>query len=232
MGRKRLFVSIGLVLGFVALVVIGLIAMVKREPNFYKEAQMPPSAHRTQLSTEAKANYSEILDVLNRDSWELTFTADQINAFFQEDFLLVGGDDNLPQGFHAPRVRIGDGTMRLGWRWGKGVLSTVLSMEAKFWVVRSKVSTLAMEIVNLQAGSLPLSTGFVLDYITSAARRQNIDVTWFRSEGHPVAVMRFQSDQQRPTFQFDEISLQNGSLEIAGRASEHSSVPNPRLVQK
>ena len=56
-----------------------------------------------------------------------------------------------------------------------------------------------MEIVSLQAGSLPLSTGTLLDYISEAARREHIDISWYRQEGHPVAIMRFQADLSRVT---------------------------------
>lgn len=230
MGRKRLFVSVGLVSGFVALVIIALVVMAKREPHFYRQAHMPPSAQRTQLSSEAQSSF---LESLSRDSLQVDLTADQINAFFQEDFLTkLGGDENLPDGFHDPRVRFTDGSLRLGWRWGKGIFSTIVSVEVKFWVVHGKASTLAMEIVSVQAGSLPLSSGFVLDHITSAARRQNIDVSWYRHEGHPVAIMRFQSNQQRPTFQFDDIKLRDGALAITGRASEQPVAPLPRELPK
>jgi len=230
MGRKRLYVSLGLVFGFVALVAIGLVAMVKREPSFYKQAHMPPSAQRTQLSSEAQSSF---LESLNRDSLQIELTAPQINAFFQEDFITkLGGDENLPDGFHDPRVKFTDGSLRLGWRWGKGIFSAIVSVEVKFWVVHEKASTLAMEIVSVQAGSLPLSSAFVLDHITAAARRHNIDVSWYRHEGHPVAIMRFQSNQQRPTFQFDEITLQDGMLRITGRASEQPIAPLPRETPK
>jgi hypothetical protein len=232
MSRRRILISVALILGFIALVLVGIVAMVKSEPSFYAEAEMPPGGERKQLSKEFDASFTRISTVLNDPTWELTFTALQINAYFQEDYLAHGGDENLPNGFHAPRVRIEDGKMRIGARYGRGLFSTLVSMEIKVWKVDGEVNTLAMEIVSLQAGSLPLSTGTLLDHISAEARRQNIDITWYREHGHPVAIMRFQSTQSRPTFQFDEVVLKDGALTIYGRTGGGKVGPPPRVVSK
>jgi hypothetical protein len=233
MSRRRLLISVGLILGFVAVVLIGIAAMVKRDPAFYSEADLPPGEERQRQAKEFDALFSRINSVLNEPNWSLTFTTQQINAFFQEDYYRLGGDENLRDGFHAPRVKIDDGKMRVGVRYGSGLFSTVLSMEIKLWRVDNEINTLAMEIVSLQAGSLPLSTGTLLDDISQAARRENIDVTWYRHEGHPVAIMRFQADQTRPTFQFVDVVLKEGELTIYGRTALPTGVaPPPRVVPK
>ena len=232
MRRRRLLISVGLVLGFLALIVVGLVAMVKRPPSFYQQAEMPPGETRTELSERAVSQWFQISSDLNDPQWNLTFSADQINAFFQERYYNFGGDDNLPDGWHEPRVKIEDGKVRFGVRMGSGLYSTVMSLEIKLWKVADEVNTLAMEIVSLQAGSLPLSTGTLLDRISEAARRENIEISWYRKDGHPVAILRFQADLTRPTFQFDQIELRNGELRIAGRATDLLALPPPRVVPK
>lgn len=225
MRRRRLYISIGLVAGFVLLVLVGLIAMIKSDPGFYARADMPPDSRRRELSAAASQHFSEILGILSRDSWEVGLTDEQINAYFQEAYLLQGSDDNLPEGFHDPRVKIDNGRMRFGWRYGKGLFSTVMSLEIKAWKVPGQVNTLAVEIVSLQAGSLPLSTGVILDDISEAVRRWNIEITWFRHDSHPVAILRFQADQSRPTFQFDGVEFKDGKLSITGRSNDVTPVP-------
>jgi hypothetical protein len=232
MRRRRLLISVGLVLGFLALVLVGLVAMVKREPSFYWQAELPPGDARANLSREAFSQYTQILGALDEASWKLEFSSEQINAFFQEDYYKLGGDENLPDEFHAPRVKIEDGKMRVGVRYGAGPASTVLSLEIRLWKVPGEVTTLAMEIVSLQAGSLPLSTGTLLDRISEAARRENIDISWYREQGHPVAIMRFQADLTRPTFQFDQIELKDGKLTVTGRSTDLLGPPPPRMVSK
>jgi hypothetical protein len=232
MRRRRLLISIGLVVGFVATVLIALVVLVKSQPSFYTQAEMAPGPERTDMSNEAVAQYSRILGVLDDPNWEIKFTGQQLNAFFQEHYYQFGGDDNLPDDCHSPRVKIEDGKMRIGFRWGSGTLSTIMSLEIKLWKVPQDVNTLAMEIVSIQAGGLPLSTSSWLDRISEKARRENIEISWYRKDGHPVAVMRFQADLTRPTFQFDRIELQGGELKMSGRSTDLLGPPIPRVVPK
>ena len=224
--------SVALVLGFVALVLIGLVAMIKSEPNFYAQALLPPGEGRKQLSESAQAQSSSILGALSEPSWKVVFTANEINGYLQEDYHRLGGDENLPDGFSDPRVKIEDGKMRIGLRYGKGTFSTIVTLEIRLWKVEGEINMLAMEIVSLRAGSLPVSKGSLLEYISETVRRQNIEITWYRNEaGHPVAIMRFQANQTRPTFQFDAVELKDGKLIITGRSMDFVTGPPPR-VQK
>ena len=100
-----------------------------------------------------------------------------------------------------------------------------MSLEVKAWKVPGQINTLAVEIVSLQAGSLPLSTGVILEDISEAVRRWNVEVTWFRHDSHPVAILRFQADQSRPTFQFDGVVLNDGKLTISGRSTDLAAPP-------
>jgi hypothetical protein len=235
MRRKRLLISVGLVFGFVVLVIVGLCAMAKHEPSYYRQATLPAGYERQSLSAQTTGQFFTLSNALahGEDEWPVTFKTEELNAYFQEQYYNHGGDDNLPDGFSAPRVKLEDGKMRVGVRYGKGSLSTILTLEIKLWLVKDEVNVLAMEIVSLQAGSLPLSTGTLLDYISEAARRENIDITWYRHEGHPVAIMRFQADLTRPTFQFKELELKGGELRIVGRSTDLlAPLPPPRPVPK
>jgi hypothetical protein len=231
MRRRRLLISVGLVVGFAALVLVGLAAAVERQPSFYRQADMPAGPQRARQSQEAVANYWRATNVIDDPSWQVTFSADQVNAFFQDEaFENAGGDNNLPDGFHAPRVKIEDGKLRIGARYDTGMGSTVVSLEIRLWKVPDDLNTLAMEIVSLHAGALPLPTGMLLDRLSEAARRQYIDISWYRQDGPPVAIMRFQAHLSRPTFQFDQIELANGRLTISGRSTDVITTPAPRVV--
>lgn len=223
MRRRRFLVSVGLVVGFVALVLLGLGVAAKRVPAFYAQADRPADAARKSASTQAVATEFQMANALEslEPEWKAVYTADQLNAYFQEDFVTShGGDANLPDGFSAPRVQIENGQMRLGVRYGDGFWSTILSVQVKIWLVPGQANALALELVSLKAGALPLSPGTLLDKISELARHQNIDVTWFREDGHPVAVLRFQSDLTRPTLLFDRIELADGKLTVVGRSAD------------
>lgn len=175
MSRKRLITSAAQILGFSALVFGGLYWAAKRPPAFYTHSEMAAGPARTARSAEAVGNFFLIRDRLaNFDpNWEVVFTAEQLNAYFQEEFQSHGGDENLPEGFTSPRIQFEDGKMRLGLRYGSGWRSTIISIQVKVWLVPGQTNVLAMEIVSLKAGAMPLSTGSLLDRISQFARRRN-----------------------------------------------------------
>src|SRR5262249_50046015 len=137
MRRKRLLISVGLLFGFVVLVLVGLAAMVKHVPSYYEQATMRDGSERQQFSNEPTANYFIAGNALlhGEPTWDVTWTTDQVNAYFQQDYFSHGGDANLSEGFSAPRVKFEEGKMRVGVRYGQGLWSTILTLEIKLWLV-------------------------------------------------------------------------------------------------
>jgi hypothetical protein len=66
-----------------------------------------------------------------------------------------------------------------------------------------------------------------LDRITETARQQNIDVTWYRYNKHPVLLLRFQADRANPTFRLQQLDLHPQMLRITGRALESRPEAGP-----
>lgn len=230
MPRRRVWISVILVLVFLAGIAIGLATMIKQSPEFYSQADVEPGSERTRLSQELVREYFGVTRLLDEPNWDVVSTAEQINAFFQEDYYKLGGDDNLPEGFHAPRVSIQKDRIVLGAQYGGGFFTTVLWVELRIWKVANELNTLAMEVIGLRAGSLPLSTGTLLDQVSEWARQQHIEISWYRNDGHPVAIMRFHTDLSRPTFQFDRVELEDGLLRVRGRSTTAADLPDPPPV--
>ena len=97
------------------------------------------------------------------------------------------------------------------------------------WLVAQEVNLIGVEIVSLRAGGLPISRQSILDYITDAARRKNIDVKWYHRKDNPVGILKPQADQVRPTIQIHTSSVvdegksvvaANLALTLARRAGE------------
>lgn len=124
----------------------------------------------------------------------------------------------MPEGFHDLRVQVDDGMLRLGCRYGKGIWSTTISVDLKMWLVAQEVNLIGLELVSLRAGGLPISRQLILDYITDAARKTNIDVKWYHRKNNPVAVLKLQADQVRPTIQIQRFEFQAGKIIIVGRS--------------
>jgi isocitrate/isopropylmalate dehydrogenase len=72
----------------------------------------------------------------------------------------------------------------------------------------------ALELQSLHAGALPVAAHSLLERISEAARQNNVDVTWYRHEGHPVALLRFQADQDRPTVKLEHLYVDNAAMQL------------------
>ncbi len=103
---------------------------------------------------------------------------------------------------------------------------------------------LAIEVLARRAGALPISSQSVVDALIDLANRhnaeavldhkaepkrealfggdqagpRNIDVTGYRHEGHPVALIRFQADQAHPTMHLPMLCAEPGKLRVTGGA--------------
>jgi hypothetical protein len=153
------------------------------------------------------------------------FTDKQINSFFDADFgRLCRADKILPEGISAPRVAIEPDKIRLAFRYGTGPWSTVVSIDLRVWLAAKEVNVVALELQALHAGSLPVSAQSLLERIYETARQQNIDVSYYRHNGNPVALLRFQADQRTPTVQLQRLELQQGLIRISGRSIDPVSL--------
>jgi hypothetical protein len=225
MRRKKILLSLGLVLLFLTGFSAVLFLLAKHEPHFYRAAEMQPGEERIVHSNEFVNRFTGLRDgVINLyPDWWGVFTTEQINGFLQEDFVRSwAGDNNLPAGFHGLRVLVEEGRLRLGCRLGTGVFSSVLSIDAKMWLVAGdEPNLIGVEILDLSVGALPVSRQIILDSITEAARQRNIDVRWYRRKSNPVAIFKLQADLARPTIQIQRFELHQGKIVVVGRSTEN-----------
>src|SRR5260370_28609257 len=159
--------------------------------------------------------------------WEVTFTENGINSFFQEDLVSLGEAENLRKiGVSEPRVAIGQDRIRFAFRDGSGFSSTVVSYDVRVWAVPKEPTVLPVEFLARRAGPMPISVQSLLAEVTELAARQNIEVTAYRHEGHPVALFRFQADQARPTATLTCVHAEPANPTIPGPAGAPGA---PRL---
>jgi hypothetical protein len=221
MSRKSAFLAIMIVLLLLGGAGTTLALLVRHEPAFYRRCSVRAGEHRVKCSGEFVGEFTTRLlgGILNHPQWDAQFTEEQINSYFEEDFVTKHSAENpLPEGISAPRIALGPEKVRLGFRYGKGWWSTVICIDLRVWLAAKEPNVVALEFESLSAGALPISAQSLLERVYEAARRQNIDPTWYRYRGHPVLLLRFQADRANPTFQLQRLELQEGKLLIAGRS--------------
>jgi hypothetical protein len=254
MSRRSVLLAVGVLVLLFAGAAAGLVLLLRHEPSFYREAEQPPGVARKKHSGEFLTRCSQLGAALREArEWSAPFTAEQINSFFAEGFPdpsdqktvpaedLAGPgtrSDGAPQPFDAPaseekvlpddirdpRVRIDHDRLRLGFRYGKGWWSTIITIDLRVWVAANEPNVVALELQGMHAGALPITVQSLLEYVSETARRRNVDVAWYRHNGNPVALLHFQGKGTRTTVQLQHLGLEPGRLLIQGRSVDPSPV--------
>jgi hypothetical protein len=199
--------------------------LIRHEPEFYHETasrEVGGGKTRPQRSGECFTRLNQFhQDIAYQTSWNAEFREDLINSFFDEQFVQLGFDKRiLPEGISAPRVAIEHDLIRLAFRYHLGPFSTIISINMRVWLTPREPNVIALELRGLYAGSLPIAAQSLLESVSETARQNNIDITWYRHQGNPVALLRFQADQDRPTYRLDHLVLEPGVIRVDGRSVE------------
>lgn len=224
MSRKSVLLGLA-ILAVLGGGVAGVLAfLVRREPAFYRQIALPPGQERQQHSEEFTAACTALVTgVVNDRAWSAKFKEEQINSYFDEDFVRQGIQDRLlPESISEPRVALTEpDRIRVAFRYGtEPWWNTVITIDLRVWLVKSEANVVAMELLGLHAGSLPISAQSLLERVAEVARRQDIEVSWYRDRttSNPVALLRFQAGQARPTVRLEQLQIRNGELEVGGRS--------------
>jgi hypothetical protein len=139
----------------------------------------------------------------------------------------------LPEGISQPRIVIEADKVRVAFRYGSGLWSTVVSIDLRLWLVKGEPNVVALKLVGFHAGALPISAQSLLERISETCLANGIGVDWYRDEGYPVALLRFQTEQPHPTLELELIKLEAGAIHIQGRTKDPASLraflENPQL---
>jgi hypothetical protein len=226
MSRKSLLLAVGIgsvIVGGTAGVLAG---MILHEPEFYRRAEVPPGAQRRQWSNEFHEEVNNLLNgMINYKEWGARFTEQQINSYFEEEFLRQSAADRgfFPEGINSPRVAIDANRIRLAFRYGRKSWSTIVSLDLRVWLASGQPNVVAVEVQGMRAGSLPISLQSMLERFSEAARRQDVEMNWYRHNGKPVALLRFAPGQREPSVQLLHLKLNPGMMVIQGADRSRSA---------
>src|SRR5262249_12286208 len=138
------------------------------------------------------------------------------------------GEKLLPEGISEPRVVFEPERLRLAFRYRSGLANTIVSTSLRIWLPRLEANVVALQLEGFRAGALPFTAQWLLERVSETARQNGIEVNWYRHDGYPVALLRFQADQPRPTLQLKAIQLEQGRITIHGKKSaDRAALPCP-----
>lgn len=227
MRRRSIFALVLILTSFVFSVGTVLAFLVHHVPTFYRENAAGEGSGRECPARECERRAQEVWNTMeNGLPWEQQFPQHELNSYLQQDAThTIGGLVELPEAVSDVRVAFDNDLIRVGFRYGHGRWSSVISVDFRVWLVAKKPNVVAMELVSFRAGAIPLGTQVMLDYVSEAARHLNIDVTWYRNHGHPVALLQFQANQPRPTIVLRRLEVKAGRLIVAGSRPNEAGQP-------
>ncbi len=235
MSQRSFFLVAVLLLLLVGGVAATLVALARREPAWYAAAAVPPGPERRANSDAFRTEFSAMLSsALNNEAEpHIRLTDAQTNSFFEEEFVAMRYDHQFAtENISQPRVVFDQDHLQIGFRYGRGLWSSVVSINLRVWVPDAEPNAVALELESFRAGALPITAQSLLEEIAEIGRKNNIDVNWYRLHNHPVALVRFQPDQPRPTFQLTAVQLKEHSLLVQWRtldsnATRPADAPKP-----
>jgi hypothetical protein len=232
MSRRSFLLTLGILGLLVGGVLLVLAVLTLHEPERYARAGVPPGTERQRLSDDFyRAFCGMINDVNGADTWFARFTEEQVNSYFDEGFIQSGLNKRvLPDRLSAPRVGFDADQVRVAFRYGCGFWSTIVSIDFRVWVTKTP-NVVCLELLGSHAGALPINAQSLLKRLADELIRQgSLQVSWYRHDGHPVALLSFQADQPRTTLQLTEIKVEAGGIAIRGKGGDAAFVRTAMLT--
>jgi hypothetical protein len=235
MSRRSLVFAVAIFLLILCGVGGALWLLVRHEPAAYLHAAIPAGNRRKDLNHAFKERAIELINAMigktNVPSWNVAFTQDQVNSFLAEDFRAEGWDKGLPEHIQQPRLMFEPDRLRVAFRYGRGLWSTVVSLDLRVWVTRAEPNVVALQVIGFHAGALPISAQSLLEPMMEVSRQNGIDVVWYRHEGCPVALLRFQAESPHPTLALEVVRVEDGVLALQGHFNDAADVPSRPAVR-
>jgi len=200
------------ILGVVALllaivIVVGLweaYRAVRHVQPFYRDAvqmgQIELEQAGRELETQASALYSNVEEA---GQWSAVFTQEQLNGWMATE-LSTNYRDFLPENIRDPRIAISPEKIQVGFLSTQTGFDTVISIDAEVFL--TKPGVLAIRLLSVRAGSLPLPPGQIAAEIRAASQSWSLPVRWTQSEGAVVALV----DLADPLSSEDEVVTVEG----------------------
>jgi hypothetical protein len=216
MSRRRRLILLT-ILGLAVLVVLatlGLYLAAHHEPEFYRQAlQVEPAVLAKQSDRMLQQTTALASAVRKEGHWQALFTAEQINGWFAVD-MLKNHPHAMPATLHDPRVTINPKQVTIACRFENRGIESVLSLTVEPYVPEPNV--VALRIVRVRAGLLPLPLGQIVDRFSEAARAMRLGLTWRRAGGDPVAMLSLPDADDDQPVRIETIRLGDGEIYLAG----------------
>ena len=221
--RKRTIGKIvaGLVLLGLCILLV-LYRATRHVPDFYRQALIFSPEQKQDYGKQFRDQVLQLKATAAREEqFETTWSAEQINGWLATT-VADHHAHQLPPNMHDLRVALGKGQARIGCRYQKGKIDTVV------WLVvdvrlTDQSNVLELRLRGLKAGLVPFSIERFQAHVAAALQRAKVSVRWIEGEDDVTARLelpdRF-ADVPGKSVRFEKIELRDGILVLSGNASK------------
>ena len=218
MMRLALAVAVALVI-VLAVSLWGVYQASQQVPQFYEQALAAPPETQVAAGQALERQAASLNNQVRRPGrWEARFTQDQINGWLAVD-LPKKFPGSLPRGVTDPRVAVSPDEIQLAVKWQQGNTSAVLSAAGDVYLTEEP-NQIAVRVVAVRAGALPVPLARFLDEIAERAASSGLPLEWTEIEGDPVALIKLPLDREEfrgKQLLVEELRLEEGAIVVAGK---------------
>lgn len=219
MSRRSFLLTLTILVMSVALIGLIAIGLLRYQSHWYQNAWLKPGPERQQQAQDCLRAFSDLYSQITNDrDWTCQFNDSQLNAFFEDGLKQSGMQVIIPDDMRDLRFSFEQDRVRMAFRYGIGLFSTVIQINLRIWKASQEPNVLVLELEGLYAGALPFAGRSILEKLSEIGRQNGIGVSWFRNQktGHAVAVLRFQDNLPRPNLEIDAIHVARGVMGMSG----------------
>lgn len=216
--RRKVIWSLVVLLVFLGLLAGAAWYILTHEEKYYAEAAVASGPERVKVSKQFDSKVISFLnEVLCREQWNLECSQHEVNSYLAQDFIKSNLQSLLPAEVKNPRVVFQNDEVLIGFHYGTADVHSLVSIRAKVWIPQSERGAIAVELVSVKVGMLPLSTKSFQEEIAERLRKENVRLNWYRKDGHPVAILRLQADKRESGVVLEKLEINQGRCYLQGR---------------
>lgn len=216
MSRKQIKTIFFVVLLIVCGAVGGLFWILQQTPDFYEQVnveQIPKTVRQKEAKRFTQETLQLVDDIKHKKEWAREFTQRQMNCWFAEE--LTGQyKELLPPDITAPRLQLANKTVQLGFQYNYKGWSGIVSIHLKPWIPAPH--QLALEILSIKAGSLPIPLDKVFEQLGSQLKERGWHVTWKQSNGNDVMIINFDQHEKKQSV-LESLEIIDKKIRITGK---------------
>ena len=222
MRYRAVVVALGVCVAWAVTAGVAAWLALRHVPGFYRQATRSDPVAQRKASDELLSRVSSVVNQARREgAWSVWLTEQQLNGWLAVD-LVENHATLVPESVANPRVHITEHGLYVACRYREGWLSPVLRVELDIRVVEPNV--VAVRVLGVRAGRLPLPLKRLLQGIADAAARMNLRLRWYESASGPVAMIELPPiENDGVSFSIERLEMSSGRLLAAGHCRRANS---------